>query len=75
VPVFFDELSPVVAEFTRHPVAFMGGFVSGLFHLNLSDDPVKSWLERQSGAAVSPHADNDTHSNNGSSGPQTISIE
>ena len=73
--MFFDELAPVVAELTHHPVAFMGGFVSGLFRLNLSDDPVKSWLERQSGVSVNSSADNDTHSNNGSSGPQTISIE
>ena len=73
--MFFDELAPVVAELTHHPVAFMGGFVSGLFRLNLSDDPVKSWLERQSGASVNPNEDDDTHRNNGSSGPQTISIE
>lgn len=73
--MFFDELAPVVAELTHHPVAFMGGFVSGLFRLNLSDDPVKSWLERQSGPAVGSNTDGDSHSNNGSSGPQTISIE
>lgn len=72
--MFFDELSPVVAELTRHPVAFMGGFVSGLFRLNLSDDPVKSWLEKQSGGAVTS-SNTVNHSNNGSSGPQTIAIE
>ena len=72
--MFLDELGPVVTELTRHPVAFMGGFVSGLFRLNLSDDPVKSWLVKQSGQ-VSGSSATDNHSNNGSTGPQTIAIE
>ena len=70
--MFLSELVPVLQEITQQPIAFMGGFVSGLFRLNLSDDPVKSWLDKQAGATSS----SPTESPNGkSSGPQSISIE
>lgn len=71
-----DELSPLMKELTRHPVAFLGGFASGLFRLNLSDDPVKSWLNQRSGysAPDTPSSGADAHIGNGS-GPQSISIE
>ncbi|GAB4377094.1 MAG: hypothetical protein Kow00121_25600 [Elainellaceae cyanobacterium] len=70
--MFLDELTPLFQELTGHPVAFLGGFVSGLLRLNLSEDPVKSWLNQQSGVSYSPS----TLSTNGkSSGPQTISID
>ncbi|MGG6293504.1 hypothetical protein ACQ4M4_03685 [Leptolyngbya sp. AN02str] len=72
--MFLDELSPVARELIGHPVAFLGGFVSGLFRLNLSDDPVKSWLEGQTGASVSSPTSTDSH-NGKSSGPQSISID
>lgn len=71
--MFLDELTPVVREITRHPVAFLGGFFSGLFQLNLNDDPVKSWLDQQSGSSVST-SDAPPSSSNGS-GPQSISID
>ncbi|GAB4475488.1 MAG: hypothetical protein SNJ57_19895 [Cyanobacteriota bacterium] len=70
--MFLDELTPVVREITSHPVAFLGGFFSGLFRLNLNDDPVKSWLDQQAGSS-SP-AGNVPPSSNGS-GPQSISID
>ena len=44
--MFLEELTPIFTELTRQPVAFLGGFFSGAFRLNLSDDPVKS-LARQ----------------------------
>lgn len=75
--MFLDELTPVLREFTQHPVAFLGGFFSGVFRLNLSEDPVKSWLEREGGSPSeasypSPH----NNGNSGtSSGPQSISID
>jgi len=40
--MFLDELTPIVKELFQQPVAFLGGFCSGVFRLNLSDDPVKS---------------------------------
>ncbi len=68
--MFFDELTPILKELTQQPVAFMGGLFSGLLRLNLSDDPVKSWLDKQGGTSTYPTA---TH--NGKSGPQSISID
>lgn len=70
--MFFDELTPVLKELTGHPVAFLGGFLSGLLRLNLADDPVKSWLDQQAGSS----SYSGTSSINGrNSGPQSISIE
>lgn len=71
--MFAGELGPVIKELTQHPVAFLGGFFSGVFRLKLSEDPVKSWLEQQ-GASTSDRND-DNNNSNGSSGPQSISIE
>jgi hypothetical protein len=73
--MFLDELSPFLQEFTRQPVAFLGGFVSGALRLNLDDDPVKSWLNQQNvnvGQADS-FSNNSTSATNG--GPQKISID
>ena len=70
--MFLDELTPVVREITSHPVAFLGGFFSGLFRLDLNEDPVKSWLDQQAGGSV-PGSDGSPSSNG--SGPQSISIE
>jgi hypothetical protein len=67
-----DELMPVLKEFAQQPIAFAGGFFSGLFRLNLADDPVKSWLDKQAGVAYPPV---DEVNNGRGSGPQSISIE
>lgn len=70
--MFLDELSPLFKELIQSPVAFMGGLASGLLRLNLDQDPVKTWLEKQ-GAAVSS-SDNDSNGSGGS-GPTSISID
>lgn len=71
--MFMDELMPLLKELTQQPIAFMGGFVSGIFRLNLMDDPVKSWLDKQTGTSS---FDTTTQVQNGkSSGPQSISID
>ena len=67
--MFFDELTPILKELTQQPVAFMGGLFSGLLRLNLSDDPIKSWLDKQGSASV---YSTPTHNGNG---PQSISID
>lgn len=64
---------PVLKELSQQPVAFLGGFFSGLFRLNLADDPVRSWLDQQAGIPSSPGST--TSVNNGKSGPQSISID
>ncbi|MBD2184422.1 hypothetical protein H6S82_10585 [Planktothrix sp. FACHB-1355] len=72
--MFFDELTPIFRELTQHPVSFLGGFFSGIFRLNLADDPIKSWLDQQAG--VTPDSSPTTENNNGkSNGPQSISID
>lgn len=69
-----DELSPLFKELTAHPVSFLGGFVSGMLRLNLADDPVRSWLEKQSDSPSNPPSSGNGSSGNGS-GPQTINID
>lgn len=71
--MFLSELTPVIQQLAGHPVAFLGGFVSGLLRLNLSEDPVKQWLDQQAGTTTysSPSAS----TNGKTSGPQSISID
>lgn len=70
--MFFDELSPLLKEITQQPVAFFGGLVSGLLRLSLSDDPVKTWLDQQTG--TTSYSSSISHNGNGN-GPQSISID
>ncbi|MEM6450208.1 MAG: hypothetical protein AAF703_07840 [Cyanobacteria bacterium P01_D01_bin.105] len=76
--MFMDELTPFVQELARQPVAFAGGFFSGLFRLDLTEDPVKSWLNKQGadplGTSSTASKPSDSHSN-GAKGPQSIDIE
>jgi hypothetical protein len=69
--MFLDELKPAIEELTKQPIAFLGGFASGVLRLKLSEDPLKSWLEQQ---GVTTFSATDMSSGNGS-GPQSISIE
>ncbi|MBD2464351.1 hypothetical protein H6G89_25430 [Oscillatoria sp. FACHB-1407] len=71
--MFLDELTPLFKELTAHPVAFLGGFFSGVFRLNLADDPVKSWLNEQAGSES--YTSTTTMNGSKTSGPQSISIE
>ncbi|MCU0566599.1 MAG: hypothetical protein MUF49_08385 [Oculatellaceae cyanobacterium Prado106] len=71
--MFFDELTPLLKEVAGHPIAFLGGFFSGLLRLNLADDPVKSWLDQQSGTPPTPPPSDSP--NGKSSGPKSISID
>jgi hypothetical protein len=72
--MFLDELTPFVRELMGHPVAFCGGLASGLLRLNLSDDPVKSWLSQQGVTVAGSNSNVNGHQNNGG-GPQTIAID
>jgi hypothetical protein len=70
--VFVSELMPVLKELSQQPIAFLGGFFSGMFRLNLADDPVKSWLDKQAGISYPVS----TGSPNGKgNSPQSITIE
>ncbi|MBV8883935.1 MAG: hypothetical protein JO235_08025 [Chroococcidiopsidaceae cyanobacterium CP_BM_RX_35] len=72
--MFVDELTPIFKQLTRHPVSFLGGFCSGLLRLNLTDEPVKNWLDQQVGPNTSTPFGNQPY-NGSASGPQSISIE
>ncbi|NEO79463.1 hypothetical protein [Moorena sp. SIO4G3] len=72
--MFLNELTPIFEEFTQQPVAFLGGFFSGVFRLNLSDDPLKSWLEAQNGSEIYKDGHNKSE-NDKNQGPQSISID
>ncbi|MGE5656505.1 MAG: hypothetical protein ACM37W_07815 [Actinomycetota bacterium] len=72
--MFMDELSPILKELTQQPVAFLGGLVSGLLRLNLNDDPVKTWLNEQTGSSSYTSPASET-SNGKNSGPQSITID
>ena len=74
--MFVDELTPFIRELTRQPVAFCGGFFSGLFNLDLTEDPVKSWLNKQGADPTmrdSPMGVGSSMTN--SKGPQSIDID
>ncbi|MBD1863513.1 MULTISPECIES: hypothetical protein [Trichocoleus] len=72
--MFVDELTPIFKELTRQPMAFLGGLVSGVFRLNLADDPVKSWLDQQAGTSTHTTFNHETP-NGRNNGPQSISID
>ena len=72
--MFLDELTPIVKELVEQPVAFLGGFFSGILKLNLNDDPVKGWLDRQ-GGYTSTNSSSTEVNNHKSQGPQSITIE
>ena len=69
--MFVDELTPFVKELARQPIAFCGGFFSGLFRLDLSEDPVKSWLNKQ---GATPAASSSAQVSN-PKGPTSIDID
>ncbi|KPQ34901.1 MAG: hypothetical protein HLUCCA11_13240 [Phormidesmis priestleyi Ana] len=74
--MFVNELTPFMRELAHQPIAFLGGFFSGVFSLDLTEDPVKSWLNKQGAnpAAGSPMDSNSRPIGN-SKGPQSIDID
>lgn len=74
--MFVDELTPFVRALTRQPVAFCGGFFSGLFNLDLTEDPVKSWLNKQGADPATGGFPKSVGSSTANSkGPQSIDID
>ena len=69
--MFLAELQPLLRELIGQPVAFAGGFVSGILRLKVSEDPLKQWLREQGIISYSP---NSATSDNGNS-PQSIAID
>ncbi len=69
--MLFNELTPILKELAKEPVAFCSGFISGVLRLNLTDDPVKTWLEKEAGFTPTS---NQTESSK-QQGPQSIDID
>jgi hypothetical protein len=68
--MFLSELSPVFQELIRQPLAFTSGFVSGIFKLQLNEEPLSGWLAKQGYEDVASN-----RTNNNSKRPQSIDIE
>jgi hypothetical protein len=67
-----NELQPILNEFLGQPVAFFGGLVSGFLKLDLQQDPLKGWLEKQGATPASAPSAGQGGKNDG---PQSISID
>ena len=69
--MFLTELAPAFQKLIQQPVAFASGFVSGIFHLNLNEEPLSEWLAKQ---GYNPTAANTAVTKN-SDCPQSIDID
>ncbi|MGF1589308.1 MAG: hypothetical protein ACFCU7_08705 [Pleurocapsa sp.] len=50
--MFLSELTPALQKFIQQPIAFVSGFASGVLHLNLNEEPLSQWLEKQGYSSV-----------------------
>ncbi len=69
--MFLTELAPALQTLIQQPIAFASGFVSGVLHLNLNEEPLSQWLEKQGYNSSS----NNSASSNNSDRPQSINID
>lgn len=67
--MFLDELRPLAQQLLANPIAFAGGFAAGLLRLNLNDEPVKSWLQKNANGYQPPTTPPDPQA------PQSIDID
>ena len=73
--MFLDELTPLFQELVQKPLAFTGGFVSGVLKLNPETDPLMGWISQTTGLDFSNPMGNSSDDDDNNSGPQTINIE
>ena len=71
--MFLSELTPALQKLIQQPIAFTGGFVSGILQLKLNEEPLSQWLEQQGYNPNSVSSNNSATSN--SSKPQSIDID
>jgi hypothetical protein len=69
--MFLTELAPALQKLIQQPVAFASGFVSGVLHLNLNEEPLSQWLEKQGYDVVNQNS----ATTNNSDRPQSIKID
>lgn len=72
--MFLTELTPALQKLIQQPVAFAGGFVSGILQLKLNEEPLSKWLEEQ-GYNTSDNSNYSSATSNNSSKPQSIDID
>jgi hypothetical protein len=72
--MFLTELAPAFQKLIQQPVAFASGFVSGVLHLNINEEPLSQWLEKQGYDAASNNSPNSSATNK-SDRPQSIEID
>ena len=70
--MFIEELKPVARELCQQPIAFAGGFVSGVLRLKLTDDPLKKWLQKQ---GVTDFSGADFNQGTNDNRPQSIDLD
>ena len=70
--MFLTELSPLAQKLIQQPIAFAGGFCSGLFKLKLNEEPLSVWLEKQ---GYQPGSVTNVEMNSNNNKPQSISID
>ena len=68
--MFLTELTPVFQKLIQQPIAFAGGFASGILQLKLNEEPLSKWLENQGYNSTNTG----TPSNNANK-PQSIDID
>lgn len=71
--MFLSELTPALQKFLQQPVAFAGGFVSGILQLKLDEQPLSQWLEKQ-GSNFTSNQPNSATPKTGDK-PQSINID
>ncbi len=69
--MFLSELAPALQKFLQQPIAFAGGFASGILHLNLNEEPLSKWLENQGYNQVN----NNSATPNNKDKPNSIDID
>ncbi len=70
--MFLTELTPLAQKLLQQPIAFAGGFCSGLFKLELNQEPLSDWLSKQ---GYTSGATKTTASSSNGNKPQSISID
>jgi hypothetical protein len=69
--MFLTELAPALQKLIQQPVAFTGGFVSGILQLKLNEEPLSQWLEQQGYNSIN----NNSATFKSNSKPQSIDID
>ncbi len=69
--MFLSELAPAFQKLIQQPVAFASGFVSGVLHLNLNEEPLSQWLEKQGYSSVNHNSTTPQNRDR----PQSIDID